>query len=517
METLRNFTLGAWSEGRSNQAVLLNPANESAIAQTSSEGVDFARTHTYARERGGTALRAMTFRQRGEILRAMSKSIHTRRDELFRIATQNGGNTRSDAKFDIDGAWGTLAAYAELAESIGDVRVLPDGEPLQLGRSPRLYGMHIRTPRHGVALHINAYNFPAWGLAEKAATAILAGMPVISKPATSTAWVAARIAEGFASDQCTPDGVFQFVCGGIGTLADVLDGQDVIGFTGSSLTAATLRGLACVRERGTHLNVEADSLNAAVLGPDVGSDSELVNLFLADIVRDVTQKTGQKCTAIRRVYVPREMIDVVTSLLAERLAAIKVGNPELDEVQMGPLSTASQLAEVRRGCDRLSTAATRVFGNPLESRFIGCDPGRGFFLTPMLFRCDQPKADDVVHRHEVFGPVVTVMPYDSSGADAARLVAFGGGGLVASVYSDDRGFLTDCVLGLAPFHGRVTVGSSKIAAQALPPGMVLPQLLHGGPGRAGGGEELGGIRGLSFYMQRTALQGDRALLEQICK
>lgn len=513
MLTLRSYVAGEWFEGQGKSVTLVNPATEEAIATASTEGLDFEKCYAYARDVGGPALRAMTFRERGELLRAMSKAIHGKRDELFQSAMANGGNTRSDAKFDIDGAWGTLAAYADLGAELGDTKVLADGDAIQLGRSPRLFGAHVYLPREGVAVHVNAFNFPAWGLAEKAAAALLAGMPVISKPATSTALLAYRIMEVLVDAKLLPPGALQFIAGSTGKLLDLLGGQDVLAFTGSSFTGATLRRGVGITERGTHINVEADSLNAAVLGPDVEDGSDLLNLFAADVVRDMTQKTGQKCTAIRRVYVPRDRMDAVIEVLRERLAQVKVGDPTLDEVTMGPVSTAQQLADVRSGVEKLGRVAKLVVGSPTEVNALGRTGDKGFFVAPMLLRADEPKAGDEVHSHEVFGPVATVMPYDGSAKDAARLVAMGGGGLVSSVYSDDKAFLEGCVLGIAPHHGRVTIGSSKVAGQAIPPGLVLPQLLHGGPGRAGGGEELGGRRGLAFYMQRTALQGDRSILE----
>jgi oxepin-CoA hydrolase/3-oxo-5,6-dehydrosuberyl-CoA semialdehyde dehydrogenase len=513
MLTLRSYVAGEWFEGRGKSVTLVNPATEEPLATASTDGLDFEKSYAYARDVGGPALRAMTFRERGEVLRAMSKAIHGKRDELFQSAMANGGNTRSDAKFDIDGAWGTLSAYADLGAELGDTKILADGDAIQLGRSPRLFGAHVYLPREGVAVHVNAFNFPAWGLAEKAAAALLAGMPVISKPATSTALLAYRIMEVLVDAKLLPPGALQFVAGSTGNLLDLLGGQDVLAFTGSSHTGTTLRRGLGVTERGTHINVEADSLNAAVLGPDVEDGSDLLNLFAADVVRDMTQKTGQKCTAIRRVYVPRDRMDAVLDVLRERLAQVKVGDPTLDEVTMGPVSTAQQLADVRSGVEKLGLVAQLAYGSPTEVNALGRRGDKGFFVGPMLLRSDAPKAGDPVHSHEVFGPVATVMPYDGSPKAAAALVAMGGGGLVSSVYSDDKTFLEGCVLGIAPHHGRVTIGSTKVAGQAIPPGLVLPQLLHGGPGRAGGGEELGGRRGLAFYMQRTALQGDRAILE----
>ncbi|HRG98777.1 MAG TPA: 3,4-dehydroadipyl-CoA semialdehyde dehydrogenase [Polyangiaceae bacterium] len=515
MTELASYLSGAWTCGSGAGAALLNPSTEEVVATASTEGLDLGAALAHARDEGGPRLRAMSFAERGELLRAMSKAIYAKRDELIGLAMTNGGNTRSDAKFDIDGATGTLAFYADLGKELGDAHVLADGDGVQLGRSARLFGAHVYTPRRGVAVHVNAFNFPAWGLAEKAATALLAGMPVFCKPATSTALVAHRISELLVESGALPAGAFSLLAGGAGALTSHLGAQDVLAFTGGSSTARTLRAEASVVERGVRLNVEADSLNAAVLGPDVELGSDLENLFTADVARDIQQKTGQKCTAIRRVYVPRERLAEIADLLAERLRAIKVGVPSHDDVTMGPLATRSQLRDVREGAKRIQAAAKLVFGDPDRVAALGRDGDKGFFMSPLLFVHEQPSAADVVHSHEVFGPCATVMPYDGTGEDAARLVAAGGGGLVTSVYSDDPRFLAAAVIGSAAFNGRVVIGSSKVASQAIAPGLVMPHLLHGGPGRAGGGEELGGRRGLSFYMQRTAVQGDRALLDAL--
>lgn len=514
MIELGSYLEGKWIKGKGKGAELVNPATEEVLATTSTDGLDFGAALAFARDKGGPALRAMTFAQRGEMLRAMSRAIHAKRDELLSIAQANGGNTRGDAKFDVDGASGTLAAYADLGAELGETRVLADGDAIQLGRGARLFGQHVYSPRHGVAVHVNAFNFPAWGLAEKGATALLAGMPVITKPGTSTALVAHRMMEIFVEDKLLPEGALSLVCGSAGDLLGRLGGQDVIAFTGSSVTAAKLREGASVLRNGTHINVEADSLNAAVLGLDVEEGSDVMNLFLADIAREMQQKTGQKCTAIRRIYVPRAKVEAVIELLAERLAAIKVGDPTSEGVTMGPVATAQQIRDVRDGVKKLESCAKIVFGSTTDVTPIGVPAGKGFFTGPVLLHAADPKADDAVHTHEVFGPVATVIPYDDV-TSAASLVAAGGGGLVTSIYADDKDFIRAAVLALAPFHGRLTIGSSKVAGQSLPPGMALPQLLHGGPGRAGGGEELGGRRGMALYMQRTALQGDRALIEAL--
>lgn len=515
MIELKSYLQNAWVSGKGKSATLVNPSTEEAVATSCTEGLDFKAALGFARDRGGKNLRKMSFRDRGEMIRAMSRAIHAHRDELMTLALQNGGNTRSDAKFDIDGASGTLAAYADLAATLGEKSHIVDGDSQQLGRSARLFGVHIWTPREGVAVHVNAFNFPAWGLAEKAAVALLAGMPVVSKPATSTAVVSHRIVEILVAEKILPEGALSFIAGSAGDLLDHVHGQDVLAFTGAGSTGALLRGGQAARDQSIRVNVEADSLNAAVLGPDADADAdgELANLFVGDVVRDQTQKTGQKCTAIRRVYVPKEKIEALLEKLKERLGDVKVGDPSNDTVTMGPVATAQQLRDVRAGIEKLETVAKIVFGAKGDIDPIGGSKGKGFFISPVLLHGQNPDPSDPVHNHEVFGPVVTVMPYDGTAAHAARLVAGGGGGLVSSVYSDDKSFVKDSVLAIAPFHGRVTIGSSKVVGQTIPPGTVLPQLVHGGPGRAGSGEELGGKRGLAFYMQRTALQGDRALLE----
>jgi 3,4-dehydroadipyl-CoA semialdehyde dehydrogenase len=514
MNTIESYLEGKWVSGKGKSATLVNPSTGEAVAEASTEGLDMKAALGFTRAVGAD-LRAKTFRERGEMLRAMSKAIHARRDELIGLAIANGGNTRSDAKFDIDGAIGTLAAYADIGAELGDTYVMTDGESVQLGRGARLFGAHAWVTRRGAAVHVNAFNFPAWGLAEKAAVSLLAGVPVISKPATSTALVSHRIVQILVQEGACLPGSLSLIVGSTGNLLDFVEGQDVLAFTGSSDTGALLRGGKAALGHSIRVNVEADSLNAAVLGPDVEDASDLFHLFIGDVVRDMTQKTGQKCTAIRRVYVPRGKEDLVLERLSERLAAIKVGNPILPEVTMGPLATAQQLRDVRNGIAKLETCAKRVFGDPNQVTPLGEGAAKGFFLSPVLLMSKEPQPSDAVHTHEVFGPVATLVSYDGTADAAATLVRAGSGGLVSSVYSDDKAFTREFVLAIAPYHGRVTIGSTKMAGQAIPPGLVLPQLVHGGPGRAGGGEELGGRRGLAFYMQRVAIQGDRALVEAI--
>jgi 3,4-dehydroadipyl-CoA semialdehyde dehydrogenase len=512
---LRSYVEGKWVEGTGERARLVNPTTEEVLAESSTEGIDFAAALDYARTKGNPALRELTFVERGKLLSGMATAIHEHREELVELAIANGGNTRGDAKFDIDGASGTLAAYAALAETLGEKRFLLDGEMIQLGRNPRFAGQHVYVPFTGAAVHINAYNFPAWGYAEKAAVALLAGMPVVSKPATSTALVAARMTEVFVEKNVLPDGALSFVAGSPGTLLDHLTSQDVLAFTGSAVTGARLRGRANVIQGSVRVNVEADSLNAAVLGSDVDPDGDAYDLFLREVARDMTQKAGQKCTAIRRIFVPEALVARVREDLSERLASVKVGDPSLSEVRMGPVSTADQLASVREGLGILGRAGEMAYGDGGRGALVGVDGERGYFVSPVLFYAPEPDKAVDVHAHEVFGPVATLMPYSGEAADAARLVRLGGGSLVSSVYTDDRDFAASMVFGIATHNGRLHVAGEKIAEVSPGPGTVLPQMVHGGPGRAGGGEELGGQRGLAFYMQRTAVQGLKPLLEKV--
>jgi 3,4-dehydroadipyl-CoA semialdehyde dehydrogenase len=512
-DVLKSYVGGRWVQGAGAGQPLLDPSTEETVAAASTEGIDFVGARSHALDRGGPALRAMTFAERGEMLLALSRAIHGRRDELIEAGMRNAGNTRSDGKFDVDGASGTLAYYGELGRSLGDARFFADGEAIALGRSSRVSGQHVLLPRRGVAVHINAFNFPAWGLAEKAACALLAGVPVISKPATATALMTVRMTEALVASGALPDGALQMVAGSTGDLIDRLGPQDVLAFTGSGATGAMLRGKRNVIENSVRVNVEADSLNAAILGADVERGSETWQLFLADVARDVTQKAGQKCTAIRRVFVPAALVDAVCEDLVERVSGAVVGSPFEEGVTVGPVATASQLRDVRAGIERLvASGAVVLCGGSGVVQGRGAPADKGFFVAPTLLLARDAHGAAAVHEHEVFGPVTTVMPYESADACVA-LVARAGGGLVSTVYSDDRAVSAELALGIAAYHGRVCVANARMGSGWLGPGTVLPSLLHGGPGRAGGGEELGGLRGLGLYLQRTALQGFGPLIE----
>ncbi len=512
MQTLANYVEGRWVEGKEPLSELVNPATEQVLARTSTTGVDMKRALDHARDTGGPALRAMTFAERGALLEQMSKSIYAEREELIGLAVANGGNTRSDAKFDIDGATGTLMAYAELGKQLGERTLLVDGEPFDISGS-RLQGWHVVSPRHGVAVHIGAYNFPAWGWAEKAATALLAGMPVLSKPATATSLLSWRTIQLVVEAGILPPGALSLLCGSAGDLLDHLEWQDVIAFTGGGDTGRSIRGRERLLDQGVRVNVEADSLNAALLLPDA-SDSAF-DAFIRDVHRDMTQKTGQKCTAIRRIIVPDGDVPRVREALCERLARVRIGDPASDGVDMGPVATAAQKRSVHEGVRKLLEQAKVAWGDPDKVEPVGVPDGKGFFVPLLLLEADDALAATNVHNHEVFGPVATLMPYNGSAAAAASIVRAGEGGLVSSIYGDDRRLLGELVALLAPWHGRLVVVDGKIADKSIAPGTVLPNLVHGGPGRAGGGEELGGLRGMALYQQRTAVQGNGPLIGRL--
>ena len=511
MTVLRSHIKGEWVEGAGEGTPLFNPTTEEELARASTGGLDLGGALEYARRVGGPALRQMTFSERGELIGMMAKVIHSHRDHLLDLSTLNNGATRSDGKFDVDGGTGTLFAYAELGRALGDKRVIVDGEEVELTRTPRFVGRHIRLPLEGAALHINAFNFPVWGFAEKVASALLAGMPVVTKPAPATALIAARVHELLVEAQVAPAGALSFVAGDPQDIVSHLRLGDVLAFTGSRRTGTLLRRE--LLEQRVRLNVEADSLNAAVLGPDVEADEDTYASFLADVVRDMTQKAGQKCTAIRRIFVPAALFQRVTEDLSARLSEIVVGDPALPKVRMGPLVSAAQLGHFREAVDRLGRSTEVVAGSPAPA-WEGVEPGRGYFTSPVLLRTKDPFAAREVHEIEAFGPCATLMPYGGKGSEAVALVRLAEGGLVSSVYTDDHEFARDMVLGLAPVVGRVYLGGSHVADLSPGPGAVFPTLVHGGPGRAGGGEELGGLRGLELYTQRTAVQGYKPMVSR---
>lgn len=511
-KTLKSFVCGEWREGAAPTRDLFNPLTNSVVATASSVGLDFSEVYAFARK-GGAALRGLTFSQRADLLDAVAKCINDAREPLIDLALENGGNTRKDAKFDIDGATATLAAYARFGRKLGDTNLILDSTPIRLSGNPRYVGQHIYTTKPGVALHINAFNFPAWGMCEKLAVALLAGVPVVTKPGTSTALVAHKIMEVLDASGLLPEGALSMVVGGAGDMLDHLESNDVVAFTGSAATGALIKGNANIVHKNVGVTVEADSLNAAVLCPNIKVDSPTWEMFVNEVLNDLTQKAGQKCTATRRILVPTTLLDDVKERFIEELEETRVGNPAIRGVKVGPLATPDQLNDFNAGISKLKTQASVIFGDkPPTLTDIKGD--QGYFVSPTLL---QANGEDLslINSVEVFGPNATLIPYDGLANTAVGIVAAGGGSLVTSIYSDDKAFLQEAVLGCAPFNGRIHVGGKKVVDASPGPGTVMPQMVHGGPGRAGGGEELGGYRGLTFYMQRTGVQGTAAVLEKI--
>jgi oxepin-CoA hydrolase/3-oxo-5,6-dehydrosuberyl-CoA semialdehyde dehydrogenase len=513
MKTIRSYADNRWHEASAGFSPLYDPSTGEAIARASSAGLDFAAILERARRQGGPALRRLTYAERGEILKGMAKALRDHRDELLELSRRNNGTTASDGAFDLDGATGTLAYYGARAKALGEHNLIAEDEGVQIGKSESFWGRHALLPRPGVAVHINAFNFPAWGFAEKAACALLAGMPVITKPATATALLAERCVEIVIQRQLVPEGALQLICGGTGDLLDRLGPLDVVAFTGSADTAARLRGRPALMAANTRFNVEADSLNAAVLGPDAMPGSPTFERFIRDVAREITQKAGQKCTAVRRVLLPGPLEAQAVSELTSRLSRTLVGNPAAEGVGMGPLATAQQLEDALAGLAELHRDADLLLGTPQRIDGHGSPAGAGYFVAPTLLRAHDSRAASAIHRREVFGPVSTVLPYDGAAADAAAIVALAGGTLVTCVYSDDVDWLREFAAGCAATTGRIYLGSAT--SEGYGPGAALAQSQHGGPGRAGDGCELGGLAGLRLYQQRVALQGTRQQVEAI--
>ncbi|PRQ02068.1 3,4-dehydroadipyl-CoA semialdehyde dehydrogenase [Enhygromyxa salina] len=518
---LDSYLQGSWKRGDSAPRSLINPATEREVATIKSMSSSLADALHHGRETGGASLRRLSFAERGELLDKMAKVLHEAREELIDLAIQNGGNTRKDAKFDIDGGISVLAHYAYLAKSLGERPWIVEDEPSAVYRGAKIRAEHILVPRHGLAIHINAFNFPAWGMLGKAAVALLAGMPVLCKPATSTAWLAHRIFEILLDAECVPDGAFQLLMGSAGDLLDHVGPQDVIAFTGSQGVGTTIKTHPAVIAAGTRVNLEADSLNAAVIGPDVESGTELFDLVIRDLVVEITQKAGQKCTATRRVLVPEAALESVREVLLDRLGELagQTGDPSDKSVRMGPLTSKAQLDDARAGITKLLASAEIIHGDPARTTgFVGVEDGTGYFLEPIVL---EAKPDAVLdpeasfHRHEVFAPVTTLLPYDGELASAAKIIGLGKGSLVSTVYTDDREWLAGAVAEIGPWLGRLVVANEKFANASMSPGCVFPVANHGGPGRAGGGEELGGVHGMGLYMQRVAIQGGASQIARL--
>lgn len=515
-QILQSYAAGRWVAPDAGLVDIPSAIDGRIVARASSAGVDFAAQVHHARTVGGPALRALTFHERADMLKALAKHLDAHKAALHALALDTGA-TRRDNMIDIEGGIGTLFAYASRGRrDLPSEHFVVDGEVEGLSKGGSFVGLHVLTPLHGVAVHVNAFNFPCWGLLEKLAPAILAGVPVITKPATATAYVAEVVARLIVESRILPEGAFQFIAGGVGDLLDHLTGQDVLSFTGSLETSERLRNHPTVSTNAVRFIAERDSLNAAVLGPDAVPGTPEFDLFVKEVAREMTVKAGQKCTAIRRVLVPRAQEAAVIAALSTALAAVKLGDPRRDEVRMGPLASLAQREAVRAAIRDLASETEIVFGAVDGGDPIGGDMASGAFMAPVLLRCPSPSTAAKVHAVEPFGPVATVLAYDELD-EAIALVARGEGSLVASVHTHDPAVAEALVFGIAPYHGRLLILDRDCAGESTGHGSPLPGLVHGGPGRAGGGEEMGGLRGVFHYMQRTALQGSPARLAALTK
>ena len=509
MTVLRSWVSGSWSAPSDGEPVHDAVTGEEVV-RISSDGIDMGAALDYGRRVGGPALRELTFHQRAAVAKSLGTMLREHRDELYALSARTGA-TLGDSKFDIDGGIGVLLGYASKAKrELPDDTVYVEGPVEPIGRGGHFVAQHVLTSRPGVAVQINAFNFPVWGPLEKLAPALIAGVPTLIKPASQTAYLTARVVQLIAESGLLPEGALQLVCGSAGDLLDHLQEQDLLGFTGSASTAQRLRAHPTVVARSVRLNAEADSLNCSILGPDARPGSAEFDLFVKQLVAEMTVKAGQKCTAIRRAFVPNEQVDAVVEAVSARLAKVVVGNPADEAVRMGALASLEQREEVRRSLKALQDAGRLVFGDPDHVDVVGADAERGAFLSPLLLRCDDPSRAEP-HEVEAFGPVSTIMGYRDS-ADVVGLAARGRGSLAGSVVTADPEFARDVVLGVAPWHGRLLVLDAEAAPENTGHGSPLPMLVHGGPGRAGGGEEMGGLRGVLHHMQRTAVQGSPRML-----
>ncbi|MGA7490747.1 MAG: 3,4-dehydroadipyl-CoA semialdehyde dehydrogenase [Xanthobacteraceae bacterium] len=510
-EALGSYLSGRWVRGEGVETRLVDPVKGEELATASAKGVDLKDALAFARREGQGGLRSLGYGERAKLVGTVADVLAANRARYEEIAIANSGNTKTDAAIDIDGGIGTLKYYARLGAGLGAARALLDEKPVRLAKAENYQAIHLMVPRRGVAVHINAFNFPSWGLWEKAAVSLLAGVPVVAKPASATALLAHAMVRDVIAARVLPDGALSLLCGGAGGLLEALASEDVVAFTGSADTARRVRGHPNVVAKSVPVNIEADSINAALLAPGCASGSAAFDAFVREVVREMTVKAGQKCTAIRRVFAQPQVAGAVADALAAKLKGTKVGDPRAADTRMGPVVTRAQQAAAFEGIRRLASEAAIVCGGAEPPALDGIDAGRSAFVAPTLLRLNDAGTATAVHEVEVFGPAATVVPYRDE-ADAVALIARGGGSLVASVYGDDADFLARIVSAIGPGHGRLLMVDPSIASAHTGHGIVMPQCNHGGPGRAGAGEELGGLHGLRFYHQRLAVQGSTDLL-----
>lgn len=502
---LQNYALGKWIEGDGDGKPLYNAITGDVVALASSKGLDFKEMMHYGRTVGGPALRKMTFHERGRMIKALALHLHGIRKKFYPISAATGC-TKGDSWIDIDGGIGTLFAYASLRKKFPNETYYVDGEAAGLSKNGTFIGHHIMVPKPGVAIHINAFNFPVWGMLEKVAVNLLAGVPAIVKPATITSFLTEAFVKEIVKSKILPDGALQLICGSARGILDHVTSQDVVTFTGSAETGIMLKSTPQVLREAVPFNMEADSLNCSVLGPDAVPGTPVFDLFVKEVRKEMTVKCGQKCTAIRRIIVPENLVEDVQIALGKQLAKTTIGDPSVEGVRMGALAGMEQVKEVRERIDELLNTSQIVYGDLESFEVVGADKNKGAFMSPILLRNDDPFNKLDVHNIEAFGPVSTIIPYNGLD-EAVELAKLGKGSLVCSIATGDDKIAREYVLGAASHHGRILILNEESAVESTGHGSPMPMLVHGGPGRAGGGEEMGGMRGVKHYMQRCAIQG----------
>ena len=510
---LKNYAIGQWIAGEGSGQSLYNAISGDLVATASSTGLDFAAMCDYARTVGGPKLRKMTFHERGSMLKALALHLLSKKEIFYKISWATGA-TKTDSWVDIEGGIGNLFTYASLRRQFPNETFCLDGEVTRLSKQNTFIGHHICVPKEGVAIHINAFNFPVWGMLEKVAVNWLAGVPAIVKPATLTSFLTEAVVREIIDSRILPEGALQLICGSANGLLDHVTNQDVVTFTGSAYTGKLLKSHPRILEESVPFNMEADSLNCCVLGNDVTPNLPEFDIFIKEVVREITTKAGQKCTAVRRIMVPEHLVEDVHIAIGKRLASNIIGDPNVEGVRMGSLAGKSQLQEVKEKVELLSKTQKIILGDLENFEVKGADKNKGAFMPPVIFLNEKPFHHTDVHNVEAFGPVSTILPYRTT-EEAIALSKMGKGSLVSSVVTADDKIAKDYVLGAACMHGRILILNRECAKESTGHGSPMPMLVHGGPGRAGGGEEMGGKRGVFHYLQRTAIQGSPTTLTHV--
>lgn len=512
---LENYVLGNWISGDGEGQALFNAVSGDTLAYASTKGLNNADILQYARSVGNPALRKMTFQERGLMLKALALHLQKHLDQFYALSYQTGA-TKADSWVDIEGGIGNLFANASLRRKFPDTSFCLDGEAHNLSKKGSFMGHHLLVPKEGVAVHINAFNFPVWGMLEKIAVNLLAGMPAVVKPATVTSFLTEAVVREIIQSGILPPGALQLLCGSAGDLLDHVMSQDVVTFTGSAHTGLMLKSSKRILEESVPFNMEADSLNCMVLGEDVTPDMPEWDIFVKEVRKEMTTKAGQKCTAVRRIFVPENKLEEMQAAISKALAQTTIGNPLNDKVRMGSLAGKTQMAEVKEQVQKLLASSQLVYGALDSIELIDADQHKGSFMSPLLLRNENPFTATATHEVEAFGPVSTIMPYKSMD-EVVALSKLGKGSLCSSIITADTNMATQYVLGAGMYHGRILVLNNDCAKESTGHGSPLPLLVHGGPGRAGGGEEMGGLRGVKHYMQRVAVQGSPTMITAIAQ